>query len=175
MLMQRPADGPGSVRSGWCRPPALWSQPGRPASSETSGCIHSALPSWPHPGSCRGTGGRRETRRQNEKIWLQLSPIKDNTEHEPRTRTTEGDPGKGRKSSGSRDSQDMQASHPEPMIEWSLECSALQRWLSRQGAEGQNSGPQQAALGGLLQVWEPPEILLGGGTLLLKGISTPQE
>lgn len=64
-------------------------------------------------------------RRQNQKIWLQISPIKDNTERKPRTRATERDPGKVRESGGSRDSQDMQASCPDPMMEGGPKRSAL--------------------------------------------------
>lgn len=68
--------GPGCrrIRSGWCRPPALWSRPGWPASSGTGGCTHSAPPSWPHPGSWRGPVGRMERRRRCQKTGLQFSP-----------------------------------------------------------------------------------------------------
>lgn len=73
--------GPGPIRSGWCRPPALWSRPGWPASSGTFGCTRSAPPNWPRPGSWRGPVGKMEMRRRSQKIQLQVSPSQGKNEH----------------------------------------------------------------------------------------------
>lgn len=119
MLMQSPVDGPGSVRSGWCRPPAPWSQPGRPTSSETSGCIHSALPVQYIQDLAEGLRGRRNEETKSENMASDFS-IKDNTECKPRTRATERDPGKVRGIRWIQGQQNMQASCPDPMTEWGL-------------------------------------------------------
>lgn len=65
-LMWSPVEAPRPLMSEWCHPPAPWSRPGWPASSGTFGCIHSAPPNWPHPGSWRGPVGMIKMRRIRE-------------------------------------------------------------------------------------------------------------